>query len=381
MWFPDPSDRPLPLGGARQGGKLVDNFERYFPFSDSARTPDEICDAVCDPLAAMNWNWDSVRARSRFAAGQKFVHRLGGGDDLQGPSTGAAARLAGVSDGQDHAIPAAHAPASSLGTAPPPSGFPVDSRCRICGFARADTHGGFRALMSKDRAALSLINTVLHAAIDGFVTITGFRRLDPALPLGDGDEGHLDFHAEADSRRRVVIDMLGRDEIPVEELAYFPKTWPQKPRDGGDETESKEWTSALHHLYYIQFLNCNSESALPQAERDSYFTVLDQTTLQVVSVDAIRIELPRIGMRFPVADEVALGWRDQSAVNWWYYMLSFSDLFTNAEVKRCQDLGMPADVIGGLGCLAPVFWTNEQREEYLRELGIDPLVQFLGMRR
>jgi hypothetical protein len=67
--------------------------------------------------------------------------------------------------------------------------------------------------------------------------------------------------------------------------------------------------------------------------------------------------LGRLKIRFPVTDEVALGWQ---RIDWWYYVLKFSEVFPAGELERCRSLGMPRDVARAMRRLRQRRGTEEE---------------------
>jgi hypothetical protein len=81
---------------------------------------------------------------------------------------------------------------------------------------------------------------------------------------------------------------------------------------------------------------------------------------RIDEVHAIQIRLQRFSIGFPVAAEIALGWNPGE---WWCYLLKFSHRFSQPEIGRCQGLGMPSDLVRGMGRLrglSPAAQLDEQ---------------------
>jgi hypothetical protein len=120
-------------------------------------------------------------------------------------------------------------------------------------------------------------------------------------------------------------------------------------------------------VYVIQIVAYDSREASKEAGLEQHFED-DDAAISVENIDGIhliQIELRRIGMSFPVAAEVALGW---TKLEWWCYLLKFSGQFSEEEIKRCRGLGIPDGVISGLAQLRRRFWSQRQRTRYLPEV-------------
>jgi hypothetical protein len=235
-------------------------------------------------------------------------------------------------------------------------------------YALAATHVGFRVLMSNKEAAVSLVNAVVGAAIPSFQPIANFEAVDQLLPVG-GREIRPDFHGKADGDCHVVIDIQARFEDYLHREALLDAACELASGDslrGGGDPARAPGRSAARKVWAVQIFNCDLR-ALPQ----ELGPVVDSLAPDGISVQAfgeihvLRIELPQLGMTFPVDREVALLW---SPLEWWFYLLQFSDRFTAGEIEKCRAFEKARDVLSGLESLRRAGWHVEVQREYRDEL-------------
>jgi hypothetical protein len=124
------------------------------------------------------------------------------------------------------------------------------------------------------------------------------------------------------------------------------------------------WISQVDEVYAIQFVDYGYR----KGKGKKHVRVRNSTSDDGrVAIHVIEIALPRIANHFPVEAEIGIGW---PSVEWWYYLLKFSDRFTDGEIERCAGLGMGEEVIAGLKRLNEKLWGVESRGDYLMEIDI-----------
>jgi hypothetical protein len=83
----------------------------------------------------------------------------------------------------------------------------------------------------------------------------------------------------------------------------------------------------------------------------------------VRGIHLIQVELKGKGigeLKFPVE-------RRLSDLEWWYYIIKYSDRFDGGEIGRCRDLGMPMRMEQVLRQLEYIGLDPKKREEYVKE--------------
>jgi hypothetical protein len=235
-------------------------------------------------------------------------------------------------------------------------------------YALAATHVGFRVLMSNKDVAVPFVNTVVKAIVSSFRTVDNCQVANPIFPAPYG-EMRMDFYGKADGHRDIVIDIqarfedyIGRDAIfdVADRLArgYLPR--------GSGHPGDRPSGVLPKQVYAIQFFNYDLRELPEGVGPDQNFLMPAGIFVQTINqIYLIRIALARMGMTFPVTDEVSSGW---TPFEWWLYLLQFSDRFTVGEIKRCRRLGMPPSVLSGLESLRRAAWPEEVQSEYRHEL-------------
>jgi hypothetical protein len=249
-------------------------------------------------------------------------------------------------------------------------------------YARATTHVGFRVLMSNKDVAVSLVNAVVGAAVPSFQPIANFEAVDQLLPFG-GREIRPDFHGKADGDRHVVIDIQARFEDYVRRDALLDAACvfargDFRRRDG--DSADAPGGSGPRKVYAIQIFNYDLRTLPPEVGPGPDFPAPGGVSLhRIRGIYLIRIELSRLRMTFPADREVTVVW---SPLEWWLYLLSFSDRFTAGEIERFYGLGIPLGVPPGLQSLKRAAWTEEMHQEYWNELAalIPPVNTLATMR-
>jgi hypothetical protein len=152
--------------------------------------------------------------------------------------------------------------------------------------------------------------------------------------------------------------------------AFAPPDLSENESGGDDEPEEQHWRSRISGLYAIQFLNFDTGPIGGDPEIGDPLFVGERVSRDGHCEEhLIQIQLKQINITVPVADDVTSGWTD---LQWWYYLLKYSDQFTEHEMRRCQELGMPKEVRSGLTRLNPEFWTDEVDREYRDEIESPP---------
>jgi hypothetical protein len=233
------------------------------------------------------------------------------------------------------------------------------------------TFTSFWQLMSNASAALSLINGVLAATVSGFSPLVNVEQFDwwilnsRTLPEG------IDFHGETPDGRDVIVEVDTQWAYVVPESGMFSGAAPLADADfGGRWTEEGRdqpaWIAKVRDAYTIRIFDYDLRLSEPEFE--GHFRVRDVVSDdRWVRIHVIDIDLPLIKNRFPVADEIAMGW---ASGEWWYYVLQFSNRFTESELRRCRDLGMNEGVVNGLATLNLESWEEATRSEHERQVRI-----------
>jgi hypothetical protein len=127
----------------------------------------------------------------------------------------------------------------------------------------------------------------------------------------------------------------------------------------GTSVRKASWVSRLGDIYAIQFLNHDTRNE----PFEGSVRVRDRRTVGPLGIHLLEIELPRIKMTFPFSAEQAAGWR---AIEWWFYLLKFSDRFQAGEIQKWSGFAIPPGLVSGLKRLVRAEWGRES--DYLAEL-------------
>jgi hypothetical protein len=208
-------------------------------------------------------------------------------------------------------------------------------------------------------ASLSLVDAVLTEAVSGF---RGLVRLEAAGADGGGAGTgcwRMTFTGETWEGRQVLVAAEARRVSGGDGRAAAADCGGREC-DGEEAAANRRSGLADSDAYAIQFLDCDCPPGergpgceVNSGGRDEFFGSGNETRV-------VRVCLWRLNICFPVADEVALGWKP---IEWWYYVLKFSPLFTAEELGRCQRLGMPGGVTSGMRRLREKRGTDEEELE------------------
>jgi hypothetical protein len=320
---------------------------RYVGFPERAPERNKICEEVTAELRPLHPTWNFRSVRIWFLLHQGLFDGILSEEDGPGTAAAAAAMLP--------PIPSLAAPGDASGAGMGRQCPSAPSRVGSCDadseYARALTESGFRTLMSDAAVGRALINAVLQATVPGFLGLVRLRLAFRGYWGPGPGTGRMAFIAEM-----VGDDCLSYIETEVRLFSRCDGWAVSRATSDFAGRESREGMAARGHNYAIQFLDCNCPHGEPGASarrRDDFSG--DRGEMQL-----IQICLMRMNICFPVPAEVALGWMP---IDWWYYVLKFSHLFTAQEIQRCHDLGMPDDVASGIGRLRRKPLTNEAEEE------------------
>jgi hypothetical protein len=239
-------------------------------------------------------------------------------------------------------------------------------------YAQAATHTGFRALMSNETAAVSLVNAVLTAMIPRFQPIARLERDETPIEPMAGYRIPVEFHGKAAGDRHVIIDLQARVEdyfyretVMAAASAVLYAVHRRGGRDG-ERPAGKSTGLVTDKVYVIQLINYDLMKLPREVRPDPDFMVpFGISVKRIEGIQLVQIELPRFRMRFPVADAVASGWR---AFEWWLYLLQFSDRFADGELERYQACEILEELCCGLESLKPQFWAEEVQGDYRAEV-------------
>jgi hypothetical protein len=248
---------------------------------------------------------------------------------------------------------------------------PGDSPKILCNpntqYASAIMDASFRLMMFDEAIALSFINSVLQEAKSQFPPIVHVSLTEIEARFREPGRPALDFYARTATGEEVIIEIKPRIETKFNRVAFSRMTaaW----------TRGGVWSEDVKDLYLIRivdsgpwegsdFTDCSFMAA------DDGTPMMETPVMGFIGVD---VTLRRADVTFPVTDEVGRGW---NAVQWWYYVLNFSEEFTDGEIDRCERLGMPAEVASGARKLKRSLWRREIEESYRNEVeGVDAVVE------
>jgi hypothetical protein len=221
--------------------------------------------------------------------------------------------------------------------------------------------------MSDGGAALSLINSVLTATVSGFGGLTELEAFDEAVLNGRDYRGRVHFRGRTAGGGFLIVETEVRWDLVFGDSALTSAASRFAASDfGGGAAAAAPWMSQIKDAYAIQFVDYGYVVGDEKSRCGEYFRVLDSVSEDGrVGIHVIEIALPRIATHFPAEAEICLGW---GSVEWWYYVLRFSDRFTEAEIRKCLELGMGEEIVGVLRMLKAKEWDTEARRGYLSEI-------------
>ncbi|MDR1435014.1 MAG: Rpn family recombination-promoting nuclease/putative transposase [Puniceicoccales bacterium] len=234
-------------------------------------------------------------------------------------------------------------------------------------FIRATSDVGFKRMLSDPDTAETLINELLgHVGVAPVTIATNQERLE--IPLrGYNSFASMDYHAISERREHIIVDMqvIHHTNFDKRVLFYAASTFANQEFEGG------QWAPQIKDVYAIQFVDysTNGDSALKYYEMINKFSLKAGQNGQLLpyetvkGIHLIQVELKGKGigeLKFPVE-------RKLSDLEWWYYIIKYSDRFDGGEIGRCRDLGMPMRMEQVLRQLEYIGLDPKKREEYVKE--------------
>jgi hypothetical protein len=234
-------------------------------------------------------------------------------------------------------------------------------------FIRATSDVGCKIMMSDPQIAESLINELFKSIDLAPVRVADQGRLD--IPLqGHGSFAAMDYHAITANREHVIIEMqmIRHDNFDKRVQFYAASTFANQEFEGG------EWAPQIKNVYAVQFVDYFTQGNSPikcyeMINKFSLKVGQDGQLLPFETIKGIRliqVELKGEGIRdikFPVRDKL-------TDLEWWYYVIKYSDQFDANEIERCKKLGLPESMEQVLRQLEYVGLDPRKREEYTTEV-------------
>jgi predicted transposase/invertase (TIGR01784 family) len=226
---------------------------------------------------------------------------------------------------------------------------------------------GFKAMLSDPQIAESLVNELFKSIHLAPIRISEEGRLD--IPLqGHGSFAAMDYHAITTNREHIIIEMqmIRHDNFDKRVLFYAASTFANQEFEGG------EWAPQIKNVYAIQFVDYFTQGSSPI----KYYEVFNKLSLKVgqdgqllpfetiQGIHLIQVELKGEGIRdikFPVQGEL-------TDLEWWWYIIKYSNQFDSAEIERCKKLGLPERMEQALRQLEYVGLDPKKREAYVTEV-------------
>ncbi|MDR1367018.1 MAG: Rpn family recombination-promoting nuclease/putative transposase [Puniceicoccales bacterium] len=237
-------------------------------------------------------------------------------------------------------------------------------------FIRATSDVGFKIIMSDPRIAEALINELFEHIHIASVSITSPGKLK--VPLhGRGPLATIEHHAIMENQEHIIIEMqmIRHDSFDRRTLFYAASAFARQ------EVEGDEWASRIRKIksvYSIQFVDYFTHGGIPikcyemvnkfSPEPNANEELLPLETLP--GIHMIQVELKGEGIRdlkFPASGKL-------SNLEWWYYMIKYSDQFDADEIKRCRGLGMPECIAQALEKLEYSSLDPQKQAEYVTEV-------------
>jgi predicted transposase/invertase (TIGR01784 family) len=230
------------------------------------------------------------------------------------------------------------------------------------GFVKATTDTAFKIMMSDNRVATALISDIFRdmKVVNMATPIQIIGKGETKVPLqGKRSNAILDYHAIIDNRDHVIIEMqiIRHDNFDKRALFYAASTFANQEFEGGGE-----WHSKIKNVYAIQFVDY---CTLKNGSFRKYYRMIDKFSDQEIEgIYLIQIELA--GMK-EIAAKVKKG-EPITAAEWWYYMLENSEKFTENEIQKYQNVGMPQEVAEALDKLKFSGWNCKDQKVYEGEV-------------
>jgi hypothetical protein len=248
---------------------------------------------------------------------------------------------------------------------------PGDSPKILCNpntaYASAIMDASFRLMMSDEAVALSFINSILRQAHKDFPPIVHVSLTEIEARFREHGRPALDFIARTAAGKHVEIEVKPRVETRFDTVATA--------RTSAVWSRGGVWSEDLKDLYLLRIVDgdpwegSNFTNCIFMSSADGT-PLLNSAVEGFIGVD---IRLRNTAIAFPVADGVGHGW---NAFQWWYYLLNFSDQFTDEEIVRCERLGMPAEAAAGARRLKRSLWRREIEDSYRNEVeGVDAILE------
>jgi hypothetical protein len=213
----------------------------------------------------------------------------------------------------------------------------------------------FRLMMFDENVALSFINSFLQEVDPRPPLIAHVSQFEVEVRFREPGRPALNFNAQTVTAEPVVIEIKPRCKVQLDKCAYC--------------RAAAVWIRPGHGrmpdpLYSIRIVDGD-----PWEGSD-----LTSIGVRHPGVLVVDVRLRRTDITFPVEEEVGRGW---DAAHWWYYFLSFSPQFSDAELDRCRGLGMPAEVVASARKLRRDLWRDAVEESYRNEIeGVEEAVEF-----
>jgi hypothetical protein len=162
------------------------------------------------------------------------------------------------------------------------------------------------------------------------------------------------------------MQMIRHDNFDKRVLFYAASTFANQEFEGG------EWAPQIKNVYAIQFVDYFTQGSSPI----KYYEMINKLSLKVgqdgellsyekiPGIYLIQVELKGEGIRdikFPVQGEL-------TELEWWWYIIKYSNQFDSDEIERCKKLGLPERMEQALRQLEYVGLDPKKRDEYTTEV-------------
>jgi predicted transposase/invertase (TIGR01784 family) len=161
------------------------------------------------------------------------------------------------------------------------------------------------------------------------------------------------------------MQIIRHDNFNKRALFYAASTFANQEFEGG-----REWHSQIKNVYAVQFVDY---STLGDGSFRRYYRMTDKFSNQEIEgICLIQIELAGIK---EIAAKVQRGEALTSA-EWWYYMIENSDKFTEDEIQKYQNIGMPTAIAEALDKLKFSGWNYDDQRVYEGE--VQEVITYFG---
>jgi hypothetical protein len=223
--------------------------------------------------------------------------------------------------------------------------------------------------MSDSEIAQALINELFNRVGLTPVEIDTTRHGRLEVPLqGHRSFGAMDYHAVTSKREHIIIEMqvIRHNNFDRRVLFYAALTFANQEFEGG------EWAPQIKDVYAIQFVDYSTQgnSAVKYYEMINKLPLISGQGGAIPSLETIKgIHLIQVELKgkdigdigFPVQ-------RELSDLEWWWYIIKYSDQFDGGEIARCRELGMPEQMERVLHRLEYDGLDPKKQTEYLKEV-------------